>query len=135
MKVVYTDFDGMIFTFGNYNFSKVACQNFQSLLDKVPDLKIVISSSWRHLGLEECKKTLRTNGIDASRVIGITGNERGERGVQVQSHLDRNPEITNFVILDDESDFSKLMDKLVKTDSHVGLTEGDVKKALEILGE
>lgn len=133
MKVIFADFDGVIFTFGNYNFSTVACKNFQSLLDQEPDLKIVISSSWRHLGEEQCKKTLQANGIDPSRVIGITGNERGERGGQVKAYLAANPEITSYVIIDDESDFSGLMDRLVKTNSHLGLTETNVKLALDIL--
>ena len=133
MKAVFADFDGVIFTFGNYNFSAVACKNFQSLLDQVPDLKIVISSSWRHLGEEQCKKTLHANGIDSSRVIGITGNERGERGGQVKAYLAGNPEITHYVIIDDESDFTGLMDRLVKTNPHIGLTEDNIKKALDIL--
>lgn len=135
MKVVYADFDGVIFTFGEYNFSKVACRNFSLLLQKEPDLKIVISSSWRHLGIEQCKKTLDANGIDSSRVVRITGDESGERGNQIQADLDRHPEVTNFVILDDDTDFTKLMDKLVHTNPSVGLTEADVQKAIDILNK
>jgi len=133
MKAVYADFDGVIFTFGNYNFSKVACKNFQSLLDQEPDLKIVISSSWRHLGEEQCKKTLQANGIDSSRVIGITGDEKGERGNQIRAHLARNPEITHYVIIDDERGFTGLEDHFVKTFPYVGLTSEDVNLALDIL--
>jgi hypothetical protein len=133
MKVVYADFDGVIFTFGNYNFSAVACKNFQSLLDQAPDLKIVISSSWRLLGLDQCKKTLDANGIDSTRVVDITGQEGDERGDQIKAHLARNPQITHYVIVDDESDFTGLMDRLVKTNPNIGFTEADVKKALDIL--
>jgi hypothetical protein len=133
MRVVYADFDGVIFTFGNYNFSSVACKNFQSLLDQEPDLKIVISSSWRKLGLPECKRTLDFNGIDSSRVVDVTGNEPGERGDQVKAHLARNPQITSYVILDDNSDFTGFEDRLVLTSPYVGLTEADVNKAIEIL--
>lgn len=137
-KIVFSDFDGMIFTFGNYNFSKVACKNFQSLLDKEPDLKIVVSSSWRHLGIEQCKNTLKANGIDPSRVIDITGDEPGDRsdrrGIQVQAWLDRNPGVTSYVILDDERDFPpNMMDRLVKTFPYVGLTEENVREAIEVL--
>jgi len=133
MKVCYADFDGVIFTFGNYNFSAVACKNFQSLLHQEKDLKIVISSSWRHLGIDQCKKTLDANGIDSTRVIGITGDEEGERGSQIKAHLARNPEITHYVIVDDESDFTGVMDRLVKTNSHVGFTKGDINKCIDIL--
>lgn len=127
------DIDGMIFTYGNYKFSPAACKNFQSLLERVPDLKIVISSSWRHLGIDQCKKTLDSNGIDSSRVIGVTENELGERGGQIKAHLARNTNITGYVALDDESDFTGMMDHLVKTNPHIGLTESDVEKAIEIL--
>lgn len=133
MKVVFADFDGVIFTFGNYDFSKVACNNFNLLLEKEPDLKIVVSSSWRRLGLEQVKKTLKSNGIDSDRVIDITGDEKGERGVQVKAWLDRHPDVTSFVCIDDENDFSGMMDHLVKTNSWVGLTEADVNKAIDIL--
>jgi hypothetical protein len=133
MKVVFADFDGVIFTFGNYDFSLVACNNFSWLLDKVPDVKIVISSSWRHLGIDQCKKTLDANGIDSKRVIDITGNEPGERGNQVKAWLNTHPDVTNYVIIDDNTDFTGLMDHLVKTNPHIGFTEKDIEIALDIL--
>lgn len=135
MKVVFADVDGVLFAFNNYAFSPAACKNFQSLLDQVPDLKIVISSSWRHLGLDQCKKTLQANGIDSSKVIDKTGDEDGERGVQVQAWLDRNPGVTGYVCLDDESDFSNMMDHLVQTNPYVGLTSENIKKAIDILNK
>lgn len=133
MKVVFLDFDGVIFTFGRYNFSAVACENVNYLLQLEPDLKIVVSSSWRTFGTDQVKKTLQAHGIDSTKVIDITGDEDGERGTQVKSWLDRHTEVTNFVVLDDESDFSNMMGHLVKTDPHIGLTEADVKKAIDIL--
>jgi hypothetical protein len=135
MKVIFLDFDGVLIPGdGSFAFSKTACKNLNSLLKQVPDLKIVISSSWRSAGIESVKKTLSNNSIDASRVIGATGDEKGERGVQVQAWLDRHPEVAHFVCLDDNTDFSNMMDHLVKTNRSVGLTEADVKKALDILG-
>lgn len=133
MKVLFCDFDGIIFTFGNYNFSAVACKNLQSLLDQEPDLKIVVSSSWRHLGIDQCKKTLQANGIDSSRVVDITGDEPGERGNQIKAHLARNPQVIHYVILDDNSDFTGLMDRLVRPNPHVGLTEAEVQNCIDIL--
>ena len=133
MKILFCDIDGCLFTFTNYDFSPAACKNLNSLLEQEPDLKIVISSSWRHLGLDQVKKTFKANGIDSDRIIGATGDEPGERGYQVQCWLDRNPGVTNFVVIDDESDFSNMMDHLVKTNPHVGITSADVKLALDIL--
>lgn len=133
MKVLFLDFDGVIFTFGNYNFSPSACKNLNLLLSKEPELKIVVSSSWRHLGIDQVKKTLKANGIDSSRVIDITGNEPGPRGNQVQAWIDSHSEVTSFVAMDDEADYPNVMDRLVKTNPYVGLTEADVDKAIEIL--
>lgn len=144
MKVLFLDFDGVINTFGSHSssiqrgtdpelFSPAACSNLNSLLHKVPELKVVVSSAWRMWGLDHVKKILEKNGIDSSRVIDITGNERGVRGYQIQCWIDRNPGVTNIVIIDDESDMDNLMNKLVKTSSFIGLTSKDVDLALDVL--
>jgi len=133
MKVILLDIDGVLITAGNYEFSKAACKNLNLLLNKEPELRVVVSSSWRKGGLKQIKLILNNNGIDQNKIIDITGNERGERGVQVRAWLDRNPEVTNYVCIDDDTDFSGMMDHLVKTNSFVGLTEKDIEKALDIL--
>lgn len=137
MKVLFLDIDGVLNNFKDRNFgkslSKASCENLNTLLKKVPDLKIVISSAWRHNGLEFMKEMLNENNIDGKRVIDITGNENGIRGYQIQCWLDRNPEVTNCVIIDDDSDMGELMNKLVKTNSFVGLTSKAVEQAEEVL--
>jgi hypothetical protein len=133
VKVLYLDIDGVLFIYGTYNFSKIACNNLKKLLEEVPDLKIVISSSWRHLGMDTVKKTLDFHGIDKNRIIDCTGSERGTRGGQVQAWMDRNPGVTNFVVIDDERDFPTMLDHLVRPNGYVGLTSADVKKCLDIL--
>lgn len=137
MKVVFLDFDGVINVFSNLSidgrFSKVCCQHVNSLLKEFDDLKIVVSSSWRLSGLNEVRKILNLNGIDPERVIDITGDEKGDRGHQIQCWLDRNSGVESFVIIDDESDMGELITKLVKTNSFIGITSSDVKKAASIL--
>ena len=83
------------------------------------------------------RKLLDKNGIKGalSRVIDITGKENGIRGYQIQCWLDRNPGVTNMVILDDESDMGPLVTKLVKTNSYVGLTSTDADKAVDELNK
>jgi hypothetical protein len=51
------------------------------------------------------------------------------RGEEIQAWLTENPDVTQFVILDDDSDMAHLIDHLVQTDHKVGLTAADVKKA------
>lgn len=139
MKVLFLDFDGVLNNYKDRNFgedfSKSSCKNLNSLLKKMPDLKVVISSAWRAHGLDYCKKVLKHNGVDTKNVIDVTGNESGNRGNQIQCWIDRNPGVTAFVIIDDESDMGDLKDKLVKTNGFVGLTSKEVKSALDVLDE
>lgn len=134
MKVVFADFDGIIWSYRTYQFSPEACKNFNDLLEQEPDLKIVVSSSWRKLGLDECKRALNKNGIDSTRVIDKTGDGHDGRGKEIQDWLDQNTGVTSYVILDDEtSDMTKLIDRVVKPDRYICLTKAEVKKALDIL--
>jgi hypothetical protein len=96
---------------------------------------LVISSAWRQHGLGYCKRFLQGLGVDSERVIGLTGTENGDRGHQIQAYLNREPQIKQFVILDDWSDMGNLMNKLVKCSSFVGLTAKDVDLAVEILNQ
>jgi len=137
MKVLFLDIDGVLNNFQSRNFGETfnvsACKNLNSLLKKVPELKIVVSSAWRMHGLAYMKKVLKGNGIDPDRIVDITGNEQGERGHQIQCWLDRNPGVTGMVIIDDESDMGALKDKLVKTSSYIGLTSTHVTEAIKML--
>lgn len=140
MKVLFLDFDGVLNNHKNIDpdpeiFSPAACANLNSLLDAEPDLKIVVSSAWRHGGKEYVKKVLDKNGIPRTRVISITGSGPGCRGDQIKKWLDDHDEagIESFVIIDDESDMGPVKDRLVKTQSYVGLTSKDVEDAKKIL--
>lgn len=139
MKVLFLDFDGVLNNYKDRNFgedfSKSSCKNLNSLLKKCPELKIVISSSWRYHGMEYCIGVLEKNGVDASSVIDVTGKEHGIRGNQIQAWLDRHTEVTAFVIVDDNSDMGELTHKLVKTNGFVGLTSKEVRLALQVLGQ
>lgn len=139
MKVLFLDFDGVINPHSHRAdgamFSKVACKNLNSLLKQVPDLKIVVSSSWRIHGIKAVRDILNSNGIDPKRVIDITGDESGIRGNQIKGWLSKHKKVTNFAILDDDSDMGELMPRLVKTNGFVGLTESEVNKVVELLDQ
>ena len=59
-----------------------------------------------------------------------------DRGAEIAYWLIKHPEVTNYVILDDES--SDIIDwhpnSLVKTSLYSGLTEEDILKCIKILG-
>lgn len=144
MKVLFLDFDGVLNLYPNPSrsgsFHKTACINLEMLLNKVPSLKIVVSSSWRTYGLDAVRDVLKSNGIDPRRVIDITGHEessddRDHRGFQVENWLKKHPNVKQFAIVDDNDDFVPLIHKLVQTQKTIGLTQTNVEKLLEILGK
>lgn len=57
-------------------------------------------------------------------ILGKTDNLGTLRGYEIQKWLDdnKNLEIKNFVILDDENDMANLSEKLVQTDTYIGIT-------------
>lgn len=144
---------------GHCKLCPIACSNLQYILDEDPEVRIVISSTWRSTwGVKWMKKILARNGVDASKVIGRTGAwEDGgkERGDQIMSwlnrHMDDNwtvPEtglckpvdlarrepLTHFVVLDDDSDMSAVRDNFIQTNGQLGLTILDARDALRVLG-
>jgi hypothetical protein len=140
MKILFLDFDGVLNTHRNIDpdpeiFSPAACANLSKLLSDEPDLVIVVSSAWRHGGKDYVRNILSKNGIARSRVVGVTGNEPGCRGDQIKAWLDAHDElpIESFVIFDDENDMGPVLDRLVKTQSYIGLTSEHVEDAKKIL--
>jgi len=141
MKIIFLDFDGCLTPYGKTHmmlhqgveFDKKPCANLNRILTEVPDAKIVVSSSWRIHGLQVVRDVLAKNGIDPNKVIDITGREMGERGHQCVSWIQRNPGVESFIAIDDESDFSPMLIRLVKTSSYVGLTESQANEAIEML--
>jgi hypothetical protein len=118
----------------------IACNNIRILTEKLPDVHYVISSSWRHgRTLDELRDILEEQcGIPRPRVEGTTpysspkGNERGH---QIQEYLTSHPEITDFVIIDDDSDMVHLSDRLVHTTWLHGFQFGDLLQVFRLFGE
>jgi len=144
MKVLFLDFDGVLNLFPSPSrsgsFDKEACINLEMLLNRVPDLKIVVSSSWRTYGLDAIRDILKSNGIDPRRVLDITGHEeskdeRDHRGFQVENWLKKHPKVKQYAIVDDHADFVPLKSKLVQTKPTLGLTQDIAERLLEILGK
>lgn len=155
MRVIFLDIDGVLNsvssfiynnrlnllgltkTFSYESMCPIACSNLQYVLEECPDTKLVISSTWRKYNtLEELKDKFQKNLISSDRVIGVTPvDQDGYRGTEIQSYLDCNPEVTTFVILDDDQDMKPYMNKLVRVDSKNGFTFIDAEKLIQKLGE
>lgn len=145
MKVLFLDIDGVINSeqsavFWNRegkdngglsrrdpDFCPIACSNLLSIFEDCPDVKIVVSSTWR-LGetIESLEELLFTKvGIPRGTVVGITPAFRGDRGLEIADWLKRHPEVTKFAIVDDDADMAHLMPHLKHTSWRHGLLRQD----------
>ena len=111
------------------------------ILDNVPDLKIVISSSWRnHYDIESFKELFKIYGLDGNRIIGKTPKRfSSERVHEIHMWLDdfindkENP-MPRWIALDDHKIFElHSAEELneVLTDNWVGLTLPDAFKVIK----
>ena len=158
-KILFLDIDGVLNHVGSYiyvnekggqnggacfgyeycEFCPISCSNLRYVMKEVPDLKIVVSSTWRLMEWDKLLLLLKDKaGLDIERVIGKTPRMRDKewdvkRGTEIQKWLDDNKEAYPnpvIVILDDDSDMEHLKDRLVKTSSNDGFTYSKVKEVM-----
>jgi hypothetical protein len=144
MKIIFLDIDGVL----NSIDSMIALHGCnESKLDPISvgllkrlcadtDAKIVISSTWRRgrATKDFIDIFAKYNWPDAP-VISRTPVLDTERGFEIQEWLDSHPEVTDFVILDDDSD---MLDSQLQNFVHVsninGFRSQHLCKALRVLG-
>lgn len=156
MKVIFLDIDGVLNHEHYYvnrsesdsmpyplsEFDIESVNRLNNITDKT-NAKIVISSSWRFTnGIYNILKKVGVTG----EIIGITKyitkpSDKGydihvKRGEEIQEFLDNNPFITNYVILDDDSDMlTSQLDNFVNTSYMYGLNDECMELCLNILKE
>ena len=157
MKVIFLDIDGVLNVIPQGHdkwggiFHKHFVDNLKRIIDKT-GAKIVISSTWRmDGGLSGMAQMWVDRGLPGE-VIGITPNFMLKykttlcRGKEIDSYLIENTDITNYVILDDDSDMEPhQLENFVMTsgnnehddciDIGYGLTHICAEKAIEILNK
>lgn len=151
MKVVFLDVDGVL-----------NCRNRWEHLDSVQGdihsghkidplavarlnqiakgCSVVVSSTWRFIYTpEELRGHLLRFGLDPSiPLIDRTAREGGstpQRGREIQTWLANHPEVTAYVVLDDDNDMDGVRKRFVKTTWADGLQDGHVKLALLALSK
>lgn len=146
MKIIFLDIDGVL-----NSMNGLIKRGGQSLMDLyvehiailreilyITDARIVISSTWRKgRTVEQLKQLFYNYELPSKYIIDKTPSLKGKeivingktysdtkRGHEIEKWLEDNKEldIEEFVILDDDSDMANLMDKLVQTDYDYGLT-------------
>ena len=152
MKVVFLDFDGVLNStgytrtidpdkFGGLSIEwwaegldPEAVARLNTLLERT-GAKVVISSSWRiNSPLTALQVLLRMRGFEGTSISKTELLSGAERCEEIQEWLDRHPEVTSYVILDDNTD-AEIEGHFIHTDMRVGLTDADVEEAIEILGK
>ena len=155
-KLIFLDVNGVIDSF-NHNeemyrlgidepftkhyFDWNCLHNLYNLVNET-DSYIVVSSEWRRTRklMRRLLSVLSFYELD-KRVVGKIPNTeyregsliKNDRGRQIQEYLDKHPH-SSFVVLDDiKWDLERFEDELIWTNPRVGLTEDDVKKAIDIL--
>jgi hypothetical protein len=119
-----------------YGFDPVCVEHLSTLVERA-GCDIVISSTWRKMGLGQSghlhmQRMLTHRGFKyRDRIIGSTPvldrmvGSMGllvaqPRGLEIQAWLDAHESVSNFVILDDESDMAHLSSRLVQTNYNDG---------------
>lgn len=159
MKVIFLDFDGVLNSQGSFvledrirkdnvrrqgvkgrvpeTLCHVCTSNFQIVLDQYPDVKVVLSTTWRTLySMEWLKAKLESYHIQSNRVIDKTPVHYGDnRGNEIQEWLDKHPEVTHYIVIDDNDwGISPLHgDRFVKTTWESGMTFQHAVEAVEKL--
>ena len=146
MKVIFLDVDGVL----NNPRTKTRTRDGWRFVDdylverfaqivRATQAKVVLSSSWREgwddneIYFQDLRRKLVSYNIPLQ---DRTGEWRKTRAQEIMEYLAQHPEITNYVILDDVPDFSSIGYKnVVLINDLLGLTEQNVKEAIEILEE
>jgi hypothetical protein len=160
MKVIFLDIDGVLNLipqgYDKYGgiFHIGFVDNLKTIIDQT-DAKIVISSTWRLSGLQTMKdmwlfRNLPGEVIDITPSgyfnvdLGVSDDDYVTRGHEIRYWLKNHPEVSNYVILDDDTDFlDSQMDNFVQTSDNIdhpdcidvgyGLTKICTLKAINIL--
>lgn len=170
MRIIFLDFDGVLNT-KNYQaqlraegkpgwddfgmlFDPEAVANLQRILDAVPDVRIVVESSWKVNGLDElrlmwaerglpgslydvtptffCEVLLTLDLSDPDSILKVEGLGKGK---EIRAWLRRHADPDcRYVILDDMAEFDcELCEHRIQINSKMGITKTDAKAAIKLL--
>lgn len=159
MKVCFLDIDGVLNVipkghdrFGG-TFHPHLVENLKTIIEAT-QTKIVISSTWRHSGLKIMQEIWQERNLPGE-VVGVTidlgmhQDDEGfwqseKRGDEIKQYLNIHPEISSYVIIDDDTDMlEEQLGNFVQTSGNInhpdcidigyGLTKICAEKAIRIL--
>lgn len=153
MKIIFLDIDGVLNTdkweahmlsqrlpmedeFGIF-FDKEAINNLAKIIT-VTKAQIVIHSTWKLGKTIDWLQLLWKKRSLPGNIAGITPDIPPfySKMDEIATWLADNPYISNYVILDDEDEFSSYQcQHLIRVDSAIGITEDNANEAIRILSK
>lgn len=149
-RYIFLDIDGPLNTGRNdymnpdkygHHFDDEAVQNLRAIIEET-SARIVISSSWRHVGVDKLRELWRKWRLPG-KIISFTPGSWGEetqyatRGEEIQAWLQDNAiKPYSYVIIDDmgpEESAPGQEDKWITVNPHCGITQRDSERAISIL--
>ncbi len=132
-KLIFLDVDGVLAPgLLGFKVDPFCVEQFNRIVE-VTQAKVCLSSTWRIF--DDAEDVLLDHGIQA-QFVGRTPFMGRRRGGEIQLWLDGAPvKPVTFIILDDDSDMEHLMNRLVKTDTKLGLTSKDADTAINLLNQ
>jgi hypothetical protein len=112
-----------------------AINNIHRLLREVPNLKFVISSSWKTLGsIEKIQKIFQLKGLNIP-ILDKTSS-LVNRGFEIKDWLDKNALIINkYCVIDDNTFYIKEIipnELIVTVNPNIGYSSTDFEKTIKI---
>ena len=142
---LFLDIDGVMIPFGEQSITPDCAENLRMIMDAVPDLGLVISSTWRFPPLERLLNIWRRAGLPPAWIFGCTPDLAGRpgqspatlRGSEIRHWLGENSTgKAVFVIVDDQTDdISPCFPRSVifETNPVTGLTRSDAVGIVRLL--
>lgn len=145
VKVIFLDVDGVLNNgkhwfqcrlsderIDNSRICPLAVERLRRLVAQT-GARVVLSSAWR-LSAEHREAVRRVLAEIGIRFYGITPDfSFRPRGHEIGQWLREHPEVTSYVILDDNDDMDTVQDRLVQTDFNTGLLDEHVERATALL--
>lgn len=168
MKVIFLDIDGVLNStpyldsidhilieqkeaYSKERFDPIAVERLNRLVDST-GAKIVLSSSWRHYGVEKVQELMKQRGFRgtlfdrtpkstemAGMKLSIAMFSMTDRGHNIRAWIQGNrfcgdnTPVSRFVILDDRNDMCELGKYLIQTPELIGLIDEHVDRATQLL--
>ena len=147
MKVIFLDFDGVINDYITMNeINEYNVEMLKRIIDKT-GAKVVVTSSHKYAFQRNDNmegffnnnyfvRVLKENGIDIldwTPYIRGQGKNDNQREKEILEYLRAHPEITQYVILDDDHIIESLKEHEIFLDLQAGLREKHIVPAVRIL--